>query len=352
MANRADHYRTLSVDPTSEDVVIQAAYRALMRRYHPDTNKSAEAVARAQAINTAYAILSDPEKRRAYDRNRCARSGAATGSTPPPPPPPRSEPKPSPAAAKPPDQSTDHTGSILTYGSIAAICILAIVTANNGQSASADNTMNVDETMTTENVVWGDTTAIDGVTTVDANFSTNAADANLMVPSKVSLATASQQSVKFDNIESAANRFASILMNGGMAGARAYSTRCHEKVVDSPNWNGADYCAAFDYAAAYIDRQISSQERWIPNSYFKFQSDNQDDNYFEAGAPRYSVVSRLISIKKAAEAAATEAVQLEIAKSDARRAKEQSELQANSARNAELSAAATTNEGSDEGRLD
>jgi DnaJ-like protein len=64
---KPDHYAVLGVAPTSEDVVIRAAYHALMRRYHPDANGSAEASERARAINAAYAVLSDPFQRAQYD---------------------------------------------------------------------------------------------------------------------------------------------------------------------------------------------------------------------------------------------------------------------------------------------
>ena len=67
-----DYYATLGLSPTSEDVVIRAAYRALIRRYHPDGNASAPAAARARAINAAYAVLSDPDKRAEYDEMRAA----------------------------------------------------------------------------------------------------------------------------------------------------------------------------------------------------------------------------------------------------------------------------------------
>ena len=67
-----DYYSILGVTPTSEDVVIRAAYRALMRRYHPDADPSGEAAERAQAINAAYAVLSDPEKRARYDGSLAA----------------------------------------------------------------------------------------------------------------------------------------------------------------------------------------------------------------------------------------------------------------------------------------
>jgi len=67
-----DYYAILGVSPTSEEVVIRAAYRALMRRYHPDADPSSEAAQRAQAINAAYAVLGDPEQRSRYDGSLAA----------------------------------------------------------------------------------------------------------------------------------------------------------------------------------------------------------------------------------------------------------------------------------------
>lgn len=52
--------------------MIRAAYRALMRRYHPDADPSSEGAQRAQAINAAYSVLSDPEKRARYDGSLAA----------------------------------------------------------------------------------------------------------------------------------------------------------------------------------------------------------------------------------------------------------------------------------------
>ncbi len=65
-----DYYATLSVSSTSEDVVIRAAYLALMRRYHPDTNSSPEAAERVRGVTTAYEVLSNADKRADYDRRR------------------------------------------------------------------------------------------------------------------------------------------------------------------------------------------------------------------------------------------------------------------------------------------
>lgn len=67
-----DHYEVLGVAPTSEDVVIRAAYRALMRRYHPDKGPAADMSGRALEINAAYAVLGDPDKRARYDGSLAA----------------------------------------------------------------------------------------------------------------------------------------------------------------------------------------------------------------------------------------------------------------------------------------
>jgi curved DNA-binding protein CbpA len=81
-----DPYKTLQVDPEADPEVIQAAYRRLARKYHPDVMPGPEAARRMVAINRAWALLEDPEARAAYDleRARAARerrrtSGRAVG---------------------------------------------------------------------------------------------------------------------------------------------------------------------------------------------------------------------------------------------------------------------------------
>ncbi len=65
-----DYYEILQVIPSAEQAVIEAAYKGLARRYHPDLNKSADATKRMQDINLAYECLADPAKRANYDRGR------------------------------------------------------------------------------------------------------------------------------------------------------------------------------------------------------------------------------------------------------------------------------------------
>ena len=65
-----NYYETLGVSRNSEAEVIEAAYRALMKKYHPDLWRGDPAAAetRAKLINEAFATLRDPSRRRAYDR--------------------------------------------------------------------------------------------------------------------------------------------------------------------------------------------------------------------------------------------------------------------------------------------
>lgn len=67
-----DYYRVLGVLEDAEEIVIRAAYRALAQRYHPDkwTGDPSMALQRMSAINQAYSVLSDPQKRAAYNASR------------------------------------------------------------------------------------------------------------------------------------------------------------------------------------------------------------------------------------------------------------------------------------------
>lgn len=102
MATVRTHYDNLKVARDAPPEVIRAAYKVLSQRYHPDRNEGDPRAAHAmKVINTSYAVLSDPDKRRAHDawiakqerasqeQEDSQRSRQQSHSPPPPPPPPR-----------------------------------------------------------------------------------------------------------------------------------------------------------------------------------------------------------------------------------------------------------------------
>jgi curved DNA-binding protein CbpA len=76
MPDQIDPYKILQVDSEAEDEVIQAAYRRLARKYHPDLATAPEAASRMAAINAAWELIGEPGARRAFDRERAALSAA------------------------------------------------------------------------------------------------------------------------------------------------------------------------------------------------------------------------------------------------------------------------------------
>ena len=80
-----DPYRVLGVVPSADEVAIRAAYRKLMKRFHPDRNRSADAAERGREVAAAYALLSDPEQRGRFDRERQYRQQVIAPAPPPPP---------------------------------------------------------------------------------------------------------------------------------------------------------------------------------------------------------------------------------------------------------------------------
>jgi len=84
MPDALDPYKTLQVDPEAEDEVIQAAYRRLARKYHPDLAETPEAAARMAAINAAWEMIGEPAARSAYDRAKTVERTAAAANPAPP----------------------------------------------------------------------------------------------------------------------------------------------------------------------------------------------------------------------------------------------------------------------------
>jgi curved DNA-binding protein CbpA len=107
-----DPYKVLQVDPEAEDEVIEAAYKRLARKYHPDVSRDPGSVEKMVRINQAWEMLRDPMRRAAVDRARARAAGTsarvaahdgrqqAAGRAAPPPP----------AAAPPPQPGARPSG--------------------------------------------------------------------------------------------------------------------------------------------------------------------------------------------------------------------------------------------------
>jgi curved DNA-binding protein CbpA len=91
MAGLRSLYDVLNVAPEAEPVVVEAAYKALIKKYHPDQAVEAPVPKDATAINEAFAVLKDPAKRADYDHRlwtkqqalRLAEAQVASAGRPP-----------------------------------------------------------------------------------------------------------------------------------------------------------------------------------------------------------------------------------------------------------------------------
>ena len=73
MADKRDYYEVLGVDKNADDAAIKKAYRVLAKKYHPDMNPG------DKEASEAYAVLSDPQKRKQYDQYGHAAFDGASG---------------------------------------------------------------------------------------------------------------------------------------------------------------------------------------------------------------------------------------------------------------------------------
>jgi curved DNA-binding protein CbpA len=73
-----DYYALLGIPPNATSADIKRAYRKLAKKYHPDVNKNSDAAERFREITEAYDTLTDPDRRRRYDRTRGTHTGNNT----------------------------------------------------------------------------------------------------------------------------------------------------------------------------------------------------------------------------------------------------------------------------------
>jgi len=125
------YYQLLQVSPTADLEIITAAYRALIRRHHPDRNPSPSAEATTKRLNEAWEVLSDAASRAEYDRSIA--TGSPSDSPPPPrtPDPPTQEtrpprPKPPPPRASGPDPTGGGNLELIIFLIFMLVIIVSI----------------------------------------------------------------------------------------------------------------------------------------------------------------------------------------------------------------------------------
>ncbi|MBI2288396.1 MAG: DnaJ domain-containing protein, partial [Chloroflexi bacterium] len=79
MPTKRDYYEVLGIERNANEEKVKSAFRKLAFKYHPDRNRNDGAEDKFKEINEAYEVLSNPDKRAAYDRFGHAGSQGAFG---------------------------------------------------------------------------------------------------------------------------------------------------------------------------------------------------------------------------------------------------------------------------------
>jgi len=314
----ADHYATLGVSPTSDDVAVRAAFRALMRQWHPDTNSAPDAHRRAAEINAAFHVLGNARRRALYDAQR---SPPGQGAAAPPPPPPPFTPG---RAGGPVPRKTVKRASpdawikrgLLVVG---AGLVLTLVMEFAEQPRASQAAMLAGGPGPSEGEAGSD----EMPQWTAAERSRESAEVTRALASVVSMDVelpAAPASPRVGEIGTAAATVETILHRSGYAGARLWSQTCHYAVRAEPSWAAADRCAAFDFAAHAIDRGTIEAVGGAANSYFAYQAGNQAAHYRQLSDVPAALVDRLGQIQRAVEPLADAVVRVGIAQRTRQRA--------------------------------
>lgn len=302
-----DYYSVLGVSPDAEAEVIAAAYKALMRKYHPDTNKSPDAAAKAQALNAAYETLKDPARRRAYEQTRPQTTAKSQPSAKPKPSPgpqprasrqgprhgqtdgtrPKSGPKPSakakpnpkskarpnPHAAKPKGQTKQDVSIIAIVGCGFALALGYGYAYNFDLGAVSDYDDVPASVGTPGNMMEAEgayRAPIDAPSIVPEPLFTTSPMVEQPIP------TLGQFTAEIDG---AITDFIRVQKETGMIGAIGYSKDCEAAALQSNDILKTDYCVAFDMTASMLNDGMSKGYGVQRFEYFDQQLRKVDDQY-------------------------------------------------------------------------
>jgi curved DNA-binding protein CbpA len=215
-------YAILNIAPDADPAVVDAAYKALMKKYHPDVlaGGSSPDMRSASEINEAFHVLRDPAKRAQYDSNQRARQNAVRAAM--------SAHDMRSFQANPPQRRRSRWTAMLLLG------LLGLLTV----------------------YVWRQSE--------DGGFS-EAAFARGWLPAQQrssSMAAAEESSgphpVRQVDIDRAVAEFRRITKESGLIGLSAYSQDCFATQGRTFSLADFDHCVAFDQAAASYDGGMPS----------------------------------------------------------------------------------------------
>lgn len=249
-------YDVLGVTPDADDIVIRAAYRALMAKFHPDVN--ANGADRAREIVEAFGVLGRPESRAAYDLQRSVRQSMSS-STP--------ATRSGPLARATPHRPTRRPVRMNFAWHGAGVATRA---APSNQWLLPAIAMLVASTslIATYSLVYGaELGVIDlaapgeegggtpfGVTQAPRSVPSLAPPAPVAVAvapdaEEVTVPGSSDEPLLVGDIVGAVKKFNQVWMRGGDAAVRKFSANCNRWARRANTLQAHDYCVAFDYAA-------------------------------------------------------------------------------------------------------
>ncbi|HEX7851006.1 MAG TPA: J domain-containing protein [Sphingomonas sp.] len=238
MAAAPDYYAVLGVSSDADEAVIRAAWKALLRKYHPDTAQGIpDAADRTRAFNAAWAVLGNNNNRIAYDLQRAA--------------PPEDEARPGWASPypMPPRRGAGTTVAlILAFVGLPAVAITLpgvpgqvaamLPGGDNGSAASFTRSSfhQVRRLLTPAGFGAGSAAASPATPTLTAA----PAPAPVPVPApEIDRAT----------IRLAVRQYGRVVRRHGRGGVAVYSHACAQRAASLARWESDDFCAAFDITA-------------------------------------------------------------------------------------------------------
>lgn len=230
MAIAPDLYAVLGVAPGAEADVIRAAWRALLRKYHPDHARDLpDAAERTREVNEAYAVLGNANRRIAYDLERTA----------PPEPPPIAPGDWIPPAYPLPPRRTAGLTFTLSVMCVALVAIAMTLPGVPGRVAAA---------------LPGDGTGIAhfaraSLGQVRRLISPSTFTAPATAAPAPSAGGGAAPAVAPNTVALALGQLSRVTRRSGAGGIAGYSRACTDRAAAFATWEAQDFCVAFDLAA-------------------------------------------------------------------------------------------------------